>query len=96
MPTEIWCLILRYLDDGDLLRAVQTNGSWLAHAKGDPALNKRLNSALLKKRKESLKMKCQVTVQRPFPLPWTFILNNQNIVIQKPDEYLKYQEIYDF
>nr|CAI5824801.1 unnamed protein product [Callosobruchus analis] len=44
LPTEIWCLILRYLDDDGLLLAVRSNRSWLEYVKGDPVLNNRLNS----------------------------------------------------
>nr|CAH7713562.1 unnamed protein product [Callosobruchus chinensis] len=95
LPTEIWCLILRYLDDDGLLLAVRSNRSWLGYAKGDPVLSKRLNRALLKKREDFLKMKNQVIVQRPLPVSRTFIRNNQKAVIRKPDYYLRHKEIYD-
>ncbi|CAH1981066.1 unnamed protein product [Acanthoscelides obtectus] len=95
LPTEIWCLILRYLDDDGLLRAVRSNRSWLEYVKGDPVLNQRLNIALLKKREDFLRMRNQVTVQRPLPSSGTFLRNNQKVVVKKPDEYSKYKEIYD-
>nr|CAH7722956.1 unnamed protein product [Callosobruchus chinensis] len=95
LPTEIWCLILRYLDDDGLLLAVRSNRSWLEYVKGDPVLNKRLNSALMKKREDFLKMKSQDIVKRPLPVSGTFIRNSQKVVIRKPDDYLKHKEIYE-
>nr|CAI5842843.1 unnamed protein product [Callosobruchus analis] len=95
LPTEIWCLILRYLDDEGLLLAVRSNRSWLEYAKADPILNKRINSVLLKKREDFLKMKNQVVVQRPLPVPGTFHRNNQKVVIRKSDDFLRHKELYE-
>ncbi|VEN37560.1 unnamed protein product, partial [Callosobruchus maculatus] len=95
LPTEIWCLILRYLDDDGLLLAVRCNRSWLEYVKGDPVLNKRLNSVLMKKREDFLKMKAQDIVKRPLPVSGTFVRNSQKVVVRKPNDYLKHKEIYD-
>nr|CAH7720628.1 unnamed protein product [Callosobruchus chinensis] len=69
IPTEIWCLILRYLDDDGLLLAVRSNLSCLEYAKGDSVLNKRLNSFLMKKREDFLKMKIKIRGLVWFNLP---------------------------
>ncbi|VEN41002.1 unnamed protein product, partial [Callosobruchus maculatus] len=95
LPTEIWCLILRYLDDDGLLLAVRSNRLWLEYVKGDPVLNKRLNSVLMKKREDFLKMKTLDIVKRPLPVSGTFARNNQKVVIRRPDDYLRHKEIYE-
>nr|CAH7744339.1 unnamed protein product [Callosobruchus chinensis] len=90
----VFC-IFRYLDDDGLLVAVRSNRSWLEYVKGDPVLNKRLNSVLMKKREDFLKMRTQDIIKRPLPVPGTFIRNSQKVVIKKPDDYLRHKEIYD-
>nr|CAH7712799.1 unnamed protein product [Callosobruchus chinensis] len=86
---------MKYLDDDGLLLAVRSNRSWLEHVKGDPVLNKRLNSVLLKKREDFLRMKTKDIIQRPLPVSGTFLRNSQKVVIKKPDDYLRHKEIYD-
>nr|CAH7749375.1 unnamed protein product [Callosobruchus chinensis] len=88
-------IVFRYLDDDGLLLAVRSNRSWLEYVKGDPVLDKRLNSALLKRREDFLKMKTQDIVQRPLPVAHTFGRNIQKVIVKKPDDYLKHMEIYD-
>nr|CAI5847111.1 unnamed protein product [Callosobruchus analis] len=95
LPTEIWCLILRYLDDDGLLLAVRSNHCWLEYVKGDPVLNKRLNGVLLKKREDFLKRKTQDIIKRPLPISGTFARNTQKVVVRKSDDYLRHKEIYE-
>nr|CAI5851428.1 unnamed protein product [Callosobruchus analis] len=87
--------VFRYLDDDGLLLAVTCNRSWLEYVKGDPVLNKRLYSVLMKKREDFLKMKTQDIVRRPLPVSGTFISNSQKVIIREPNGYLRHKEIYD-
>nr|CAI5868502.1 unnamed protein product [Callosobruchus analis] len=87
--------VIRYLDDDSLLLAVRSNCSWLEYVKGDSVLNKHLNSVLMKKREDFLKMKTQNILKRPIPVSGTFARNSQKVVVRIPDDYLIHKDIYE-